>query len=156
MRFKMLLQCPFLFQALDAADRLLIAREAISAVARRHGLAGEALLSQPSYCCSNMRPNPLLLGDTYQTQQEANLNIVGFALVHEHMRICAGILPLKPCHLAVGPCAVTYVPKYFGAQAGNGCHAHLSLWRDGKSIMAAGGQEGQGGLPKISAEGEVR
>ncbi|KAI8476690.1 MAG: hypothetical protein J3K34DRAFT_400151 [Monoraphidium minutum] len=56
--------------ALAAADRLLQAKEAIAAVARRHGLA------------------------------------------------------------------VTFVPKPFPGEAGSGCHAHMSLWKGGVSVMA--------------------
>lgn len=30
---------------------------------------------------------------------------------------------------------VTFLPKYMANQAGNGCHVHISLWRDGKNMM---------------------
>lgn len=57
--------------ALTAADRLIQSKEAISAIARRHGLAA------------------------------------------------------------------TFVPKPMADQAGSGCHMHLSLWKDGRSVMCA-------------------
>lgn len=58
------------FLALEAVDKLLLTREAISGVARKHGLVA------------------------------------------------------------------SFLPKYFADQAGNGCHCHFSLWKDGVNITA--------------------
>ena len=38
--------------------------------------------------------------------------------------------------------SVTFMAKYDASQAGSSCHVHLSLWRDGRSLMAGGGRLG--------------
>jgi glutamine synthetase len=30
---------------------------------------------------------------------------------------------------------VTFLPTYMAGQAGNGCHVHLSIWRDGRNLL---------------------
>ena len=35
----------------------------------------------------------------------------------------------------------TFMPKPFAALTGNGCHAHISLWRDGKNVFVDEGGE---------------
>ena len=34
---------------------------------------------------------------------------------------------------------ITFLPKYMAGHAGNGCHVHLSLWRDGRNLMTPPG-----------------
>jgi glutamine synthetase len=42
----------------------------------------------------------------------------------------------------------SFLPKIFDDQAGNGCHLHLSLWRDGRNLMPNPG--GPGGLSETA------
>ena len=41
----------------------------------------------------------------------------------------------------------TFMPKPFADSAGSGCHAHLSLWRDGKNLLPD--PNGSGGLSRV-------
>ncbi len=38
--------------------------------------------------------------------------------------------------------AVSFAPIVFPGEVGNGCHAHLSVWRDGRNLMQGGGRPG--------------
>ncbi len=44
----------------------------------------------------------------------------------------------------------SFVPKILADQAGNGCHLHLSLWRDGKNLLL--NPEGDGGLSQVACQ----
>ena len=37
---------------------------------------------------------------------------------------------------------VSFAPIVFPGEVGNGCHAHLSVWRDGRNLMQGGGRPG--------------
>ena len=39
--------------------------------------------------------------------------------------------------------AVTFMAKYSPTEAGNSCHIHLSLWRDGRNAVLGPGQTGE-------------
>lgn len=38
--------------------------------------------------------------------------------------------------------AVSFAPIVFPGEVGNGCHAHLSVWREGRNLMQGGGRPG--------------
>ncbi|NEQ81685.1 MAG: glutamine synthetase, partial [Moorea sp. SIO2I5] len=44
----------------------------------------------------------------------------------------------------------SFLPKILPDQAGNGCHLHLSLWRDGKNLLL--NPEGDGGLSQVACQ----
>lgn len=44
----------------------------------------------------------------------------------------------------------SFLPKILADQAGNGCHLHISLWRDGKNLLL--NPEGDGGLSKVACQ----
>ncbi|NEO73216.1 glutamine synthetase, partial [Moorena sp. SIO3H5] len=44
----------------------------------------------------------------------------------------------------------SFLPKILADQAGNGCHLHLSLWRDGKNLLL--NPEGDGGLSQVACQ----
>ncbi len=45
--------------------------------------------------------------------------------------------------------AVSFAPIVFPGEVGNGCHAHLSVWREGRNLMQGGGRPG--GLTETGA-----
>ena len=47
-----------------------------------------------------------------------------------------------------GKCA-SFLPKYLADQAGNGCHVHISVWKDGKNLVQTLGEPLKGAV-KIS------
>ncbi|HET7120450.1 MAG TPA: type III glutamate--ammonia ligase [Solirubrobacterales bacterium] len=44
----------------------------------------------------------------------------------------------------------TFMPKPFANLTGNGCHLHMSLWKDGVNVFAAGGEEDELGLSPLA------
>ncbi|NEQ05327.1 MAG: glutamine synthetase [Moorea sp. SIO4E2] len=44
----------------------------------------------------------------------------------------------------------SFLPKILADQAGNGCHLHISLWRDGKNLLL--NPEGDGGLSQVACQ----